>query len=61
MMHAKYRGQEFEAVIAFCKALKNSFGGELAGYYDMWIERCEELMKQDLPKNWDGVFRATSK
>jgi len=61
MMHAKYRGQEFEAVIAFCKALKNSFGGELTGYYDMWIERCEELMEQDLPNDWDGIFRATSK
>jgi len=61
IMHAKYRGQEFEAVIAFCKTLKNSFDGELTGYYDMWIERCEELMEQDLPNDWDGIFRATSK
>jgi len=27
----------------------------------MWIERCEELMKQDLPNDWDGIFRTTSK
>ena len=48
-------------MIVFCKTLKNSFGGELTGYYDMWIERCEELMEQDLPNDWDGIFRATSK
>jgi adenylate cyclase len=61
MMHAKYRSQEFEAVITFCESLKTAFGGEMATYYDMWIERCNDLMKQDLPNDWDGIFRATSK
>jgi len=27
----------------------------------MWIERCEFQKTQDLPKDWSGVFIATSK
>jgi hypothetical protein len=27
----------------------------------MWIERCEFQKTQTLPKDWDGVFIATSK
>ena len=61
VMHAKYRDQDFEAVIAYCKSLKLEFGGVMKDYYEMWIQRCEDLMQQDLPVNWDGVFRATSK
>jgi hypothetical protein len=33
----------------------------MEGYYDMWIERCEFQKTQDLPKDWDGIFIATSK
>ena len=33
--------------------------GELSGYYDAMIERMNE--QKTAPKNWDGVFRATSK
>ena len=61
VMHAKYRDQDFEAVMAYCKSLKTEFGGVMKDYYEMWIQRCEDLMQQDLPVNWDGVFRATSK
>jgi hypothetical protein len=34
---------------------------ELIHYYEMMIERIEELRKSNLPPDWDGVFRATSK
>ena len=61
VMHAKYRDQDFEAVMAYCKSLKPEFNGVMKDYYEMWIQRCEDLMQQDLPVNWDGVFRATSK
>jgi hypothetical protein len=30
-------------------------------YYKIWIERCEEMKKRRLPKEWDGVYVATSK
>jgi hypothetical protein len=33
----------------------------MSGYYDMWIERCEFQKTQKLPKDWNGVFIATSK
>jgi hypothetical protein len=33
----------------------------MKGYYDMWIERCEFQKTQTLPKDWDGIFIATSK
>ena len=61
VMHAKYRDQDFEAVMSYCKSLKLEFGGVMKDYYEMWTQRCEDLMQQDLPVNWDGVFRATSK
>ena len=61
VMHAKYRDQDFEAVMSYCKSLQSEFGGVMKDYYEMWIQRCEDLMQQDLPVNWDGVFRATSK
>ena len=61
LMFAKYRDQDFEACITICNSLKVEFGGKLKGFYEMWIERCEGLMQQDLGNNWDGIFRATSK
>ena len=30
-------------------------------YYEAILERIKELQDADLPKDWDGVFRATSK
>jgi len=27
----------------------------------MWIERCEFMKSQKLPKDWNGVFVATTK
>ena len=41
--------------------LKGKFDGQMDKYYDMWIERCEYMNTQKLPKNWNGVFIATTK
>jgi len=37
------------------------FEGQMKGYYTMWIERCEYMKTQKLPKDWNGVFIATTK
>ena len=60
-MYEFYRAQKFDDAIASCKLLHNHFDGKMAGYYDMWIERCEFQKTQDLPTDWNGVFIATSK
>ena len=60
-MHSLYRMQLFDEAIEQCKMIRRSFNGQMEGYYDMWIERCEYMKKQDLPKDWDGIFIATSK
>jgi adenylate cyclase len=60
-MHDDYRNQKFEQAIAKCNKLKGKFNGQIDGYYDMWIERCEYMQTQDLPESWNGVFIATTK
>jgi adenylate cyclase len=60
-MHQLYKSQEFKKAIAQCKILKGEFDGQMTGYYDMWIERCEFMITQPLTADWDGIFRATTK
>lgn len=60
-MHSLYRSQKFDAAIKLCKSLQTEFDGRMTGYYDMWIERCEFQKTQKLPKDWNGVFIATTK
>ena len=60
-MHVHYRKQNFDKAIEACNDLMECFDGQMKGYYSMWIERCEFQKTQTLPKDWDGVFIATSK
>jgi hypothetical protein len=60
-MHEAYRAQKFTVAINMCEQLKGQFDGQMDKYYDMWIERCEFQLTQKLPKDWNGVFIATSK
>jgi len=65
-MHKEYRAQRFDIAIKICKELKSeypngAFDGKMNAYYDMWIERCEFQKTQKLPKDWNGVFIATTK
>ena len=60
-MLALYRKQKFDQAIKQCRELKGRFDGAMDHYYDAWIERCEEMKNVELPQDWDGVFRATSK
>jgi adenylate cyclase len=56
-----YRHQDWEQAIKYIKVLRNAFKGELNEYYGMMEERIEELKLANLPADWDGVYRATSK
>ena len=60
-MHEAYLAQKFDKAIELCNVMRGHFDGKMEGYYDMWIERCEFQKTQDLPKDWDGIFIATSK
>jgi adenylate cyclase len=60
-MHRLYRAQEFDQAIDLCQELQSEFDGQMTDYYAMWIERCEFQKTQKLPKDWNGVFIATSK
>jgi len=60
-MHNFYRTQHFDQAIVICEQLKGCFEGKMDEYYDIWIDRCEYMKKQDLSYDWDGIFRATSK
>ena len=60
-MHNLYRMQMFDEAIQQCNLIRRSFDGKMEKYYEMWIERCEYMKTQTLPKDWDGIFIATSK
>lgn len=60
-MHKLYQDKNFQMAIGVCNKLKGSFDGQMDSYYDMWIERCEFMKTQKLPKDWNGVFVATTK
>jgi adenylate cyclase len=60
-MHLNYRKQNFDKAIKICNNLMECFEGQMAGYYKMWIERCEYMKTQTLPRDWDGIFIATTK
>ena len=56
-----YRQQKFDEAVKFCNDLRGRFNGLMDTYYEHWIERCKEMKAANLPEDWDGVFRATSK
>jgi hypothetical protein len=41
--------------------LKGEFDSHMDHFYDIMIERIGELRESNLPNNWNGVPRATSK
>jgi adenylate cyclase len=56
-----YREQKWASAIKLVNDLKGAFAGEMDHYYDIWLERISEMQAANLPEDWDGVFRATSK
>jgi len=61
LMLENYRKQEWKKAEALIETLKGKFNGQMDHYYDLWLERIEEMRNANLPADWDGVFRATSK
>ena len=60
MMHL-YRNQKFTQAREMCEQLMGEFDQQMDLYYQIWIERCQHMNSQDLPQDWDGIYRATSK
>ena len=60
-MLQSYRDQKFDLAIELSKNLMGSFDGQMDHSYELWIDRCEDMKNAKLPKDWDGIFRATSK
>ena len=60
-MQQLYRQQKFDNAARFCRDLKGRFGGVMDHYYDIWIERCEQMKQVKLTADWDGMYHATSK
>ena len=56
-----YRQQHWDAAIIAVNQLRGQFNGQMDHYYDLWLERIEEMRNAGLPKDWDGIFRAQSK
>lgn len=61
LMLAHYRKQEWDKAIDLIKDLKGSFENQMDHYYDLWLDRIEDMRNANLPADWDGVYRATSK
>ena len=60
-MLSLYRAQEWDFAKMIITELKGNFDGQMDHYYDLWVQRIDEMRNAGLPKDWDGVFRATSK
>jgi len=56
-----YRNRKFDEAIKECKYLSKQFDNRIEGYYDMWIDRCNEMKNKDLPDDWAGEYIATTK
>ena len=55
-----YRSGEWGRALAMASEMGPTFDGHLKDYYDMMVERIDQLSRMNM-KQWDGVFRATSK
>ena len=61
LMLESYRNQQWDKATLLVESLRGRFDGGMDGYYSLWLERIQEMRYADLPKDWDGVFRAQSK
>lgn len=60
-MLAAYRQQDWKYAIKLVNELKGEFNGQMDHYYEIWLERIEDMRNAKLPETWDGIYRATSK
>ncbi len=55
-----YRKGEWGRALAMASEMGNLFDGQLKAYYEMMIERIDDLARHH-KGSWDGIYRATSK
>jgi adenylate cyclase len=60
-MLGHYRKQQWSDAVVLIDKLKGRFNGYMDQYYELWLERIEDMKNASLPEDWDGVFRAQSK
>lgn len=56
-----YRQQKWDDAIELCQELMGEFDGRMDDYYTLWQERIADMRTRDLPADWDGTYKATSK
>ena len=56
-----YKDQNWALARRWINDLRDSFDGALTKYYAMMEKRIDQLEKEELPEDWDGVYRATTK
>jgi adenylate cyclase len=61
LMLQYYREQQWDKAISLCQELTGEFDSKMDDYYALWQERIAEMRTRDLPADWDGTYRATSK
>jgi adenylate cyclase len=61
LMLEYYREQNWDKAIELCQELVGEFYGNMDHYYELWIARIAEMRSRDLPTDWDGTYKATSK
>ena len=60
-MLAAYRAQQWDRAAQLIQELRAADTSDLGGLYDLYDERIAEYRQNPPAKDWDGVFRATSK
>ena len=60
-MHEAYAKQQWDTAVELCNLLHGHFDGKMSLYYNMWLERIEEMRNKKLPSDWAGEYIATTK
>jgi adenylate cyclase len=61
-MLAAFRKQDWDDALALIERCRNAANGlDVAGLYDMYVERIATYRADPPPRNWDGVYEAESK
>jgi len=61
LMLSCYRKQQWASARKFTQDLMGEFDTQMDSYYNMWLERIEEMSQKTLPDDWSGTYVATSK
>jgi adenylate cyclase len=61
LMLEHYRNKQWDNAAKLSEELQGEFDSNMDHYYEVWIERIEEMRHKELPDQWDGTYVATSK